>query len=162
MQSVCPDDFITEENELILYPKEPKHKTIYGDKRKYRWKCHCGKDKYANGVCDNIRQCNKFECFWDGHDCDFIEPKNAYYRDRRESYHQSVDYTQLVLDRKFYGPGNGVANRTWNSHMPMMLDKRILEDIWNDFPLETNLTRYSTHFRSQCRFYDPSFQARID
>ena len=70
-----------------------------------------------------------------------LTPCHPWNRDKRESYHQSVDYTQLVLDRKFYGVGNGVANRTWNSHMPMMLDKRILEDIWKDFPLETNLTR---------------------
>ena len=32
MQPICPDDFITEQNELILYPKEQKHKTIYGEK----------------------------------------------------------------------------------------------------------------------------------
>ena len=32
MQPICPDDFITEKDELILYPKEQKHKTIYGEK----------------------------------------------------------------------------------------------------------------------------------
>ena len=53
----------------------------------------------------------------------------------------SVDYTQLILDRKFYGYGYGMENRTWNSHMPMMYDKRILENIWEDFPLEAQLTR---------------------
>jgi len=52
-----------------------------------------------------------------------------------------VDYTQLVLDRKFNGYGAGVTTRTWNSHMPTMFDKRILGHIWEDFPLETELTR---------------------
>ena len=52
-----------------------------------------------------------------------------------------MDYTQLVLDRKFYGYGKGVDSRTWNSHMPMMHDKRILAHIWEDFPLEAELTR---------------------
>ena len=54
---------------------------------------------------------------------------------------ESVDYTQLVLDRKFLGKGKGVDDRTWNSHMPMMHDKRIIEKIWEDFPLEAELTR---------------------
>ena len=91
---------------------------------------------FSNGVCDE--NCNEFECFWDNHDCDNIEPK-WWYRDGRESYHQSVDFTQLVLDRKFK---TKVTNRTWNPHMPFMLDQRILEDITNEFPIETSLTRY--------------------
>ena len=90
---------------------------------------------FSNGVCD--ANCNKFECLWDNHDCDNIEPK-WWDRDTRESYHQSVDFTQLVLDRKFE---TKVTNRTWNPHMPFMLDKRILEDISTEFPIETSLTR---------------------
>ena len=77
---------------------------------------------------------------WDNHDCDNIEPKWPKYRDGRESYHQSVDFTQLVLDRKFE---TKVTNRTWNPHMPFMLDKRILEDISTELPIETSLTRYA-------------------
>ena len=93
---------------------------------------------FSNGVCD--ANCNKFECLWDNHDCDDIEPKWPKYRDGRESYHQSVDFTQLVLDRKFE---TKVTNRTWNPHMPFMLDKRILEDISTELPIETSLTRYA-------------------
>ena len=89
---------------------------------------------FSNGVCDD--NCNSFECVWDNHDCDDIEPLK---HDKRESYHQSVDYTQLILDRKFK---TGVGNRTWNSHMPFMMDKRILQDITTDLPIETSLTRY--------------------
>ena len=35
-----------------------------------------------------FKNCNKFECFWDGHDCDDTPPKSAYYIDKRASYHQ--------------------------------------------------------------------------
>ena len=81
--------------------------------------------------------CNRFQCMWDNHDCDDIEPYDSY-RDLRESFYQSVDYTQLVLDRKF---GTKVSNRTMNPHMPIIIDKRILKDITDDFPVETALTR---------------------
>lgn len=146
MRPICPDTFITADDELILYPKEGKqHQTAYGGRKKYRWNCDCPKDKYANGKCDNYKKCNKFECFWDGHDCDDVQPLSAYYIDKRASYHQSVDYTQLVLDRKFKGKGKGVDDRTWNPHMPAMHDKRIIEKIWEDFPLEAELT--SSHTR---------------
>ena len=88
--SLKPKDiFITADDEIILYPKEGKeHRTAYGGRKKYRWKCDCPKDKYANGHCDNYKKCNKFECFWDGHDCDDIQPLSAYYIDKRASYHQ--------------------------------------------------------------------------
>lgn len=146
MRPICPDSFLTPNDEIILYPKEyPTHWTPYGSRKKYKYKCDCPEDLYGNGKCDNIKECNKFECFWDGHDCDDKEPKDNYYRDNRPSYHQSVDYTQLVLDRMFYGEGNGVDNRTWNSHMPMMHDKRIIEKIWEDFPAEAEFT--SSHTR---------------
>ena len=82
-------------------------------------------------------KCNQFPCMWDNHDCDDVEPYWRY-RDQRESYHQSIDYTQLVLDRKFQ---TKVSNRTWNPHMPFIMDKRILKDITNDLPIETALTR---------------------
>ena len=94
---------------------------------------------------------------WDNLDCDDIEPKYPYFvgnRDKRESYHQSVDFTQLVLDRKFK---TKVTNRTWNSHMPSILDKRILEDITTDLPFETSLTRYEINKND---FRD--FQQNID
>ena len=58
MQPICPDDFITEENELILYPKEAKHKTIYGEKDWLDIICmDCSKSKVhsmltGNGVDD--------------------------------------------------------------------------------------------------------------
>ena len=42
----------------------------------------------GDGKCDNNSKCNKFECFWDGHDCDDILPLSAYYIDKRASYHQ--------------------------------------------------------------------------
>ena len=83
------DTFITPDDEIILYPKEGKeHRTAYGGRKKYKWNCDCPKDKYANGKCDNYKKCNKFECFWDGHDCDDIQPLSAYYIDKRASYHQ--------------------------------------------------------------------------
>ena len=87
-------------------------------------------------------QCNKFGCLWDNYACENIEPLRRY-RDRRESYHQSVDFTQLVLDRKF---NTKVANRTWNPHMSFMLDKRILRDIITDLPRETSMTRCASNF----------------
>ena len=43
---------------------------------------------FRNGQCNNNRACNKFECIWDGHDCDDILPLQAYYIDQRASYHQ--------------------------------------------------------------------------
>ena len=74
---------------MILYPKEGKeHRTAYGARKKYKYKCDCPKEKLGDGKCDNNSQCNKFECFWDGHDCDDILPKSAYYIDKRASYHQ--------------------------------------------------------------------------
>ena len=45
-------------------------------------------DFFSNGQCNNNRACNKFECIWDGHDCDDILPLQAYYIDQRASYHQ--------------------------------------------------------------------------
>ena len=94
------DTFITPDDEIILYPKEGKeHRTAYGGRKKYRWNCDCPKDKYANGKCDNYKKCNKFECFWDGHDCDDIQPLSAYYIDKRASYHQRnrFKFEDLVL-----------------------------------------------------------------
>ena len=83
------DIFITSKDELILYPKEGKeHRTAYGARKKYKYKCECPKEKMGNGKCDNNPTCNKFECFWDGHDCDDILPLSAYYIDKRASYHQ--------------------------------------------------------------------------
>ena len=83
------DIFITSKDELILYPKEGKeHRTAYGARKKYKYKCDCPKEKMGNGKCDNNPTCNKFECFWDGHDCDDILPLSAYYIDKRASYHQ--------------------------------------------------------------------------
>lgn len=137
MESVCPQDFIKDQK-LVLYIKDKKHITPYGHQKKFRWNCKCPPLKYQNGICDD--ECNKFECFWDGHDCDYQRPKSNYYFDSRPAYHQSVDYTQLVLDRKYHKKGEGVNNRTWNAHLPMMFDKDIISDIWTDFPLETNLT----------------------
>jgi len=146
MKPICPDIFITDKDEIILYPKEGKeHRTAYGARKKFKYTCDCPQKLLGNGQCNNNRACNKFECIWDGHDCDDILPLQAYYIDQRASYHQSVDYTQLILDRKFYGYGYGMENRTWNSHMPMMYDKRILQNIWEDFPLEAQLT--SSHTR---------------
>ena len=109
---------------------------------------------FSNGVCD--ANCNKFECLWDNHDCDDIEPKWPKYRDGRESYHQSVDFTQLVLDRKFE---TKVTNRTWNPHMPFMLDKRILEDISTELPIETSLTRYASGPKNSCAEMSQSFRS---
>ena len=88
-QNFYKDIFITSKDELILYPKEGKeHRTAYGARKKYKYKCDCPKEKLGDGKCDNNSQCNKFECFWDGHDCDDILPKSAYYIDKRASYHQ--------------------------------------------------------------------------
>jgi len=135
LRPICPTDFISEKDELLIYLKDLNHITEYARKKKYDWKCNCDETLLGNGVCDV--NCNKFECMWDNHDCDNIEPKWPKYRDGRESYHQSVDFTQLVLDRKFE---TKVTNRTWNPHMPFMLDKRILDDISTELPLETSLT----------------------
>ena len=41
-----------------------------------------------NKLYTTFKHCNKFECFWDGHDCDDTPPKSAYYIDKRASYHQ--------------------------------------------------------------------------
>jgi len=135
LRPICPSDFISEKDELLIYLKDLNHITEYAKKKKYDWKCNCDATLLGNGVCD--ANCNKFECLWDNHDCDNIEPKWPKYRDGRESYHQSVDFTQLVLDRKFE---TKVTNRTWNPHMPFMLDKRILDDISTELPIETSLT----------------------
>ena len=67
------DIYITSKDELILYPKESEeHRTPYGVSKKYEYKCECQKEKMGDGKCDNNSKCNKFECFWDGHDCDDI------------------------------------------------------------------------------------------
>ena len=54
----------------------------------YKYKCECQKEKMGDSKCDNNSTCNKFECFWDGHDCDDILPLDASYIDKRASYHQ--------------------------------------------------------------------------
>ena len=69
------------------YPTK-EHLTAYGARRKYKYPCDCPEENMGNGVCDNNSQCNKFECFWDGHDCDDTPPLSAYYIDKRASYHQ--------------------------------------------------------------------------
>ena len=46
--------YITSKDELILYPKEGKeHRTAYGARKKFRYKCDCPKEKLGNGKCDN-------------------------------------------------------------------------------------------------------------
>ena len=48
------DMYITSKDELILYPKEGKeHRTAYGARKKFRYKCDCPKEKLGNGKCDN-------------------------------------------------------------------------------------------------------------
>ena len=42
LRTVCPYDFITEKDELMIYLKEyPKHATQYGQKRKFDLECPC-------------------------------------------------------------------------------------------------------------------------
>lgn len=54
----------------------------------------------GNGICDNNSLCNKFECFWDGHDCDDEQPLSAYYIDKRASYHQRYMFDNaMTIDR---------------------------------------------------------------
>ena len=69
------------DGKLLLYIKDKKNMTPYGYKKKYKWNCDCPENKYQNDICDD--ECNKFECFWDGHDCDYQRPKSRYYFDPR-------------------------------------------------------------------------------
>ena len=69
------------DEKLLLYIKDKKNMTPYGYKKKYKWNCDCPENKYQNDICDD--ECNKFECFWDGHDCDYQRPKSRYYFDPR-------------------------------------------------------------------------------
>ena len=42
LRTVCPYDFITEKDELMIYLKEyPRHATQYGQLRKFDLKCPC-------------------------------------------------------------------------------------------------------------------------
>ena len=97
MESVCPEDFINENGSLVLYVKDKKNLTPYGQKKKYRWNCDCPDIKYQNGICDD--ECNKFECFWDGHDCDYQRPKSDYFYDPRIGFIlcTSLKDTKFVL-----------------------------------------------------------------
>lgn len=66
------------------------------------------------------------------------------------------------MDRKYHKNGEGIDNRTWNAHLPMMFDKDIISDIWTDFPLETNLTRFVfCHHLAQSRISFSSHRVRL-
>ena len=42
MKPICPDVFITDKDEIILYPKEGKeHRTAYGARKKFKYTCEC-------------------------------------------------------------------------------------------------------------------------
>ena len=42
MKPICPDVFITDKDEIILYPKEGKeHRTAYGARKKFKYTCDC-------------------------------------------------------------------------------------------------------------------------
>ena len=42
MKPICPDIFITDKDEIILYPKEGKeHRTAYGARKKFKYTCDC-------------------------------------------------------------------------------------------------------------------------
>ena len=44
LRSICPNDFITEKDELVIYLKEyPNAATQYGKMKKFDWKCSCSK-----------------------------------------------------------------------------------------------------------------------
>ena len=94
---------------MILYPKEGKeHRTAYGARKKYKYKCECPKKKMGDGKCDNNPTCNKFECFWDGHDCDDILPLSAYYIDKRASYHQRYRFVVSSNDLRLFDSTDNV------------------------------------------------------
>ena len=54
LKNFVKDMYITSKDELILYPKEGKeHRTAYGARKKFRYKCDCSKEKLGDGKCDN-------------------------------------------------------------------------------------------------------------
>ena len=94
---------------MILYPKEGKeHRTAYGARKKYKYKCECPKEKMGDGKCDNNSKCNKFECFWDGHDCDDIIPLDYHYIDKRASYHQRYRFVVSNNDLRLFDSTDNV------------------------------------------------------
>ena len=47
----------------------------------------------------------------------------------------------MIMDRKFYGIGKGVHSRTWLPHVPFLVDKDVVQSIFNEFPKEVERTR---------------------
>ena len=41
LRPICPSDFITEKDELLIYLKDQNHITEYARKKKYDWTCNC-------------------------------------------------------------------------------------------------------------------------
>ena len=41
LRPICPSDFISEKDELLIYLKDLNHITEYAKKKKYDWKCNC-------------------------------------------------------------------------------------------------------------------------
>ena len=72
----------------------------------------------GDGKCDNNSQCNKFECFWDGHDCDDIKGFNLskipllpfyyHYIDKRASYHQRYRFVVSNNDLRLFDSTDNV------------------------------------------------------
>ncbi|XP_065162088.1 N-acetylglucosamine-1-phosphotransferase subunits alpha/beta-like isoform X2 [Atheta coriaria] len=107
----------------------------------------CPWSKVGNGRCDHA--CYTPECQMDGGDCP-VPPHLLQYSVRvfqflpTDAYGLSIQTTQQLLNRKF-----GYHERYVTPHMPFLLDVDVMQDAWNDFPIE--LSNTSSH-----RFRDAS------
>ena len=50
LKPICPNDFISEKDELRIYLKDRRDLTEYATQKKYDWKCKCGATLLRLGI----------------------------------------------------------------------------------------------------------------
>ena len=50
LKPICPNDFISEKDELRIYLKDRHDLTAYATQKKYDWKCNCGATLLRLGI----------------------------------------------------------------------------------------------------------------